>query len=229
MPCGHLYDARSGKGLLDEGGEYWYCTLIENPTRLRLGRGVGRTESEAAQRIWRYWRWTLGVNQPPPLVSDGWGGHQDALLEVFGQHHAHRRTAGKDWHYLQVVKVHNDYQHVVGLKPRLVWGKTLQASHPLSANVAYVERTHLTTRLMNARLARKSLRFSKRVGPLVASAFWCDMVYNLVHPHKSLRQPSTQVGHRWIPRSPAMAAALTDHLWSFYELLALVPLFTNPS
>jgi len=229
MRCGPMFEAKSAKGVLDEGGEYWYCTLIEKRTRLRIGRGVGRTESEAAQRIWRYWRWTLDVNRPPPLVSDGWGGHHDALLEVFGQHHAHRRTAGIDWHYLQVVKIHNDYQRVIGLKPRLVWGKALQAQHPLSPNVAYIERTHLTSRLMNARLNRKSLRFSKRVGPLVSSAFWCDMVYNLVHPHKSLRQPSTQTGRRWIPRSPAMAAALTDHLWSVYELLSLVPLFTHSS
>jgi len=227
MRYGRMSGTKNVKGLLDEGGEYWYCSLIENHTRLRLGRGVGRTESEAAQRIWRYWRWTLGVNHPPPLVSDGWGGHHDALLEVFGKHHTHRRTAGTDWHYLQVVKVRNDYHRVVGLKSRLVWGKALQANHPLSPNVAYIERTHLTTRLMNARLNRKSLRFSKRVGPLVASAFWCDMVYNLVHPHKSLRQPSTQPGHRWIPRSPAMAAALTDHLWSVFELLSLIPLFIN--
>jgi hypothetical protein len=227
MPYGPMCAAKSGKGWLDEGGEYWYCTLIENHTRLRLGRGVGRTESEAAQRIWRYWRWTLDVHQPPPLVSDGWGGHHDALLEVFGKQGAKRRTAGKDWHYLQVAKVHNDYQRVIGLKPRLVWGKELQAQHPLSPNVAYIERTHLTSRLMNARLNRKSLRFSKRVGPLVSSVFWCDMVYNLVHSHKSLRQPTAQPGRRWLPRSPAMAAGLTDHLWSVYELLSLIPLFSN--
>ena len=229
MRCGRMYDASRRKGLLDEGGEYWYCTLIENRSRLRIGRGIGRTESEAAQRIWRYWRWTLGVDRPPPLVSDGWGGHHDALLEVFGKHPAHRRTTGKDWHYLQVVKIHNDYKRVIGLKPRLVWGKALQAQHPLSPNVAYIERTHLTSRLMNARLARKSLRFSKRLQPLISSAFWGDMVYNLVHSHKSLRQSSTLPGRRWLPRSPAMAAGLTDHLWSVYELLSLVPLFTNSS
>ena len=229
MPYGRMCGAKIGKGLLDESGEYWYCTLIENRTRLRIGRGIGRTESEAAQRIWRYWRWTLGVNRPPPLVSDGWGGHQDALLEVFGKHHAQRRTAGKDWHYLQVVKVRDDYHRVIGLKPRLVWGKTLQAQQPLSPNVAYVERTHLTSRLMSARLQRRSLRFSKRVGPLVASAFWCDMIYNLVHFHKSLRQPSPQPDRRWIHRSPAMAAGLTDHLWSVFELLSVVPLFANSS
>ena len=228
MRSGRMSAAKNGKGRLDEGGEYWYCTLIENQTRLRLGRGVGRTESDAAQRIWRYWRWTLaGADQPPPLVSDGWGGHKDALLEVFGKHTAHRRLAGKNWHYLQVVKIHNDYQRVIGLKPRLVWGKSLQANHPLAPNVAYVERTHLTSRLMSTRLQRKSLRFSKRLQPLISSAFWCDMVYNLVHSHKSLRQPSTTLGHRWTPRSPAMAAGLTDHLWSVYELLSLVPLFIN--
>ncbi len=227
MRYGPMCGAKNGKGWWDEGGEYWYCTLIENQTRLRLGRGVGRTESDAAQRIWRYWRWTLDVNQPPPLVSDGWGGHQDALLEVFGKHTAHRRLAGQNWHYLQVVKIHNDYQRVIGLKPRLVWGKTLQAKQPLAPNVAYVERTHLTSRLMSARLQRKSLRFSKRLQPLISSAFWIDMVYNLVHPHKSLRQPTTTPGHHWTLRSPAMAAGLTDHLWSVYELLSLVPLFIN--
>ena len=227
MPYGRMCVAKIGKGSLDEGGEYWYCTLIENRSRLRIGRGIGRTESEAAQRIWRYWRWTLGVNRPPPLVSDGWGGHHDALLEVFGKHHAHRRTAGKDWHYLQVVKVRDDYHRVTALKPRLVWGKALQAKQPLAPNVAYIERTHLTSRLMNARLARKSLRFSKRLQPLISSAFWCDMVYNLVHPHKSLRLPSPNPPRRWFPCSPAMTAGLTDHLWSIRELLSFVPLFTN--
>ena len=227
MRYGPMSGAKSGKGWWDEGGEYWYCTLIENRTRLRLGRGVGRTESDAAQRIWRYWRWTQGMKQPPPLASDGWGGHKDALLEVFGKHTARRRLSGKNWHYLQVVKVHNDYQRVVGLKPRLIWGKALQISHPLPLQLAYVERTHLTSRLMSARLQRKSLRFSKRLQPLISSAFWCDMVYNLVHPHKSLRQPSLLPGHRWTPRSPAMAAGLTDHLWSVYELLSCVPIFIN--
>ena len=131
------------------------------------------------------------------------------------------------WHYLQVVKVRDDYHRVTALKPRLVWGKALQAKQPLAPNVAYIERTHLTSRLMNARLARKSLRFSKRLQPLISSAFWCDMVYNLVHPHKSLRLPSPNPPRRWFPCSPAMTAGLTDHLWSIRELLSVVPLFTN--
>lgn len=188
---------------------------------------MGHSEGEAAQRVWRYWRWTMGRNHPPPLVSDGWGGHHDALLEVFGKRSGRRRSPGQGWHYMQVVKIHDDYQRVIGLRPRIIWGKQLQAQKPLSAQVAYVERTHLTSRLMNARLVRQTLRFSKRVGPLIASWFWGDAVYNLVHPLRSLRQRTTQGGRRWIARSPAMAAGLTDHLWTIQELLHVVPIFTN--
>lgn len=105
----------------DEGGEHWCCSLIENSTRLRASRGVGHSEGEAAQQVWRYWRWTLGHEQPPPLVSDGWGGHHDALLEVFGKRHGSRRSPRRAWHYLQMVKIRDDYKRVIGLRPRLVW------------------------------------------------------------------------------------------------------------
>lgn len=190
---------------------------------------MGHSEGEAAQQLWRYWRWTLDRQSPPPLVSDGWGGHHDALLEVFGKHTGRRRTPGKNWHYLKVVKVRDDYKRVVGLRPRLVWGKQLQLDTPLAAQLGYVERTHLTSRLMNARLARRSLRFSKRVGPLIASWFWGDAVYNLIHPLKTLRLrlPARDGGRRWLLRSPAMAAGWTDHLWSVTELLLVRPIFTN--
>ena len=126
-----------------------------------------------------------------------------------------------------MVKIHDDYRRVVGLRMKVVWGKQRQVENPLPPHVAYVERTHLTSRLMNARLVRKTLRFSKRLGPLIDAAFWTDAVYNLVHPLRSLRQPSIQAGRRWIPRSPAMAAGLTDHLWSVHELLHTIPIFTN--
>lgn len=226
MRCGHMYGARRSKGW-DENGEYWCCTLIENQTRLRAGRGVGATEGDAAQRLWGYWRWTLGVHKPPPLVSDGWGGHHDALLEVFGKVGKTQRIPGKDWQYLQVVKVRDDYHRVVGLRPHWVWGKTRQAHSPLAPQMAYVERTHLTSRLMNARLNRRSMRFSKRLQPLISSVFWVDCVYNLVHPHHSLRQPSPTPERRWIPRSPAMAAGLTNHLWSIRDLCVCLPIFIN--
>jgi hypothetical protein len=190
---------------------------------------VGQSEGEAAQRVWRYWRWTIGRNHPPPLVSDGWGGHHDALLEVFGKRVSEQRRPDPGWHYIQMVKIHDDYQRVIGLRTKVVWGKQLQANQPLAQHVAYVERTHLTSRLMNARLVRRTLRFSKRLTPLLSSWWWMNAIYNLVHPLRTLRQRTTQIGRRWIPRSPAMAAGLTDHLWTVSDLLHAIPVFTNSS
>jgi hypothetical protein len=222
-----LCAAQRRKKVGEEGGDYWCCTLLENRSRLRVGRGVDASEGAAAQQLWRYWRETWGRPQPPPLVSDGSGGHHDALLEVFGIPHGQRRVAGEGWHSLQVVKIHNDYRQVIGLRPHLIWGQALQTQSPLAPHLAYVERTHLTSRLMNARLVRQTLRFSKRVALLRASCDWGDALYNLVRPLRSLRQPSRQPARRWIPASPAMAAGLTDHLWTVSELLHVIPLFTN--
>ena len=212
-----------------ESGSYWVCSLLESQTRLRVGRGVSTSEGDAAARLWRRWRWRLGRQTPPPLVSDGWGGHQDALLSVFGlTRGSHdRRRAGTDWQYVQVKKVRDMYRRVKRLRRRLIWGHPDRTPSWLQVTTAYVERTHLTSRLMNARLARRTLGFSKSLSMLLASVIWCDLVYNLVRPLKTLRQACFLPGRRWTPRSPAMAAHLTDHLWSISELLLSIPLITN--
>lgn len=196
-----------------------------------MGCAVDYSEGEAAQRIWRRWRFTLRHDTPPPLVSDGCGGHREALLQVFGvaKRSGEHRLPRDGWHYLQVLKLKDDDQRVIKLRPRLIWGKPAQAQHPLPAHTAYVERTHLTSRRMNARLARRGLCVSKSLTLLWASLYWCDAVYNLTRPLKSLRQASHQPGCRWTPHSPAMAAGLTDHLWSVHELLHTIPLLTNSS
>jgi hypothetical protein len=198
-------------------------------TLLRVGLGIATSEDAAAHQVWRKWRWRLGHPAPAPLVSDGHVSHADTLLNVFGQRHPKtgRRLPGSEWHYIQAVNIHNDYHHVVGRHLRVVWGRHHQQTHPLPVHVAYVVRTHLTSRLMNARLARRTLRFSKRLRYLWLSWMWNDVVYNLIRPHASLRRRLHQPPRRWQPCSPAMAAGLTDHLWTFQELLLSIPIFFN--
>lgn len=207
------------------------CTLLETKTRLRAGYGVSTNESDAAQRLWRRWRWRRGLRTPPPLVSDSFGGHRDALLSVFGvpqtKQPKARLQAGKDWQYVQLHKVLDHYRRVIRVYPRIIWGADHQAAQALKLNTAYVERTHLSSRLMNARLVRKTLGFSKTAHMLIASVIWGDLVYNLVRPLKSLRLPLPFGKRRWQHRSPAMAAGLTHHLWSFAELLWTLPVPTN--
>jgi hypothetical protein len=84
---------------------------------------------------------------------------------------------------------------------------------------------------MNGRLVRKGLGFSKALVMHRASAAWEDAVYNLVRPLKTLREEVTpeasRFERRWRARTPAMAAALTDRVWSVAELLRALPVLVN--
>jgi hypothetical protein len=92
----------------------------------------------------------------------------------------------------------------------------------MGLNTAYVERTNLTSRQMNARMVRKTLSFSKEDEMLEASCAWEDCVYNLTRPVKSLRVETSDEWRRWLPTSAAMAAGLTDHIWTIEELMMTV-------
>lgn len=69
-------------------------------------------------------------------------------------------------------------------------------------------------------LVRKTLSFSKELEMLEASSAWEDVVYNLTREVKTLRIEVEGERRRFKPRTPAMAAGLTDHIWSIKELLS---------
>ena len=77
-------------------------------------------------------------------------------------------------------------------------------------------------RHMNRRLVRKTLSYSKRVKILKATCAWDDWAYNLTRPVKTLRLDVNHGQRRWQQRTPAMAADLTDHIWTVKELLMRV-------
>jgi len=168
------------------------------------------------------------------LVSDGWGGHREALIEVYGEvpdYSGHGRPPslkqpGEHWQYLQMVK-QREHGRVIGVEARVIFGEPAQVYAELELHTAYVERTNLTSRHMNGRLVRKTLGFSKRVEMLRAASVWEDMVYNLARHVKTLRLEINDGTRRWLLRSPAMAANLTDHIWSTEELLSYVPVPNN--
>jgi len=132
-----------------------------------------------------------------------------------------------DWQYMQIVK-QRENGRVVGRKLRVVYGDEDEVLTHLGESTAYVERTHLTMRLFNSRLARKTLAFSKRIKMHRASAVWDDIIYNLSRPLKTLRVEIFDMpNRRWKPRTPATAAGLTDHIWSVKELLKTVVILNN--
>lgn len=164
---------------------------------------------------------------PPAIATDGKGAYREAMVETWGKVPA-RKPSGKgfppekkqaqpDWHYLQVVK-HREGGRVVEVKVDVIYGDKTTLDL-VGAHTSYVERTNLTSRQMNGRLVRKTLSFSKELAMLRTSSVWEDAVYNLTREVKTLRVEVEQEKRRFEPRTPAMAAGLTDHIWSIKELL----------
>jgi hypothetical protein len=75
---------------------------------------------------------------------------------------------------------------------------------------------------MNGRMVRKTLSFSKEEEMLRASCALEDLVYNLAKPVKSLRVEINDDPRRWKLRSPAMAAGITDHIWTIGEIMMML-------
>ena len=220
-----------------ESGQFWRSTMIDIDTRLRTARGIAKTETEASVSVFETLKERGHPDEPPPTVSDGWGGIREAMLEVYGQVPDYcgrgrpptQKQAQPTWQYLQVVK--KRWQgRVIGTELRVIYGDEAEVLSLLGQSTAYIERTHLTMRHFNSRLTRKTLAFSKSLNLHKAAAAWEDLVYNFARPLKTLRVEISNNPHRrWLPRTPAMAAALTDHIWSIKELLTavLVPSFKN--
>lgn len=204
--------------------------MIEIDTRLRAAGGVAKTETEGAIIAFETLKRRGHPDGPPPLASDGWGGHRDALIEVWGQVPPYggrgrpptHKQPGEAWQYLQLVK-QRDGGRVIGIEMRVIYGDPETVPAAVGANTAYVERTHLTMRHQNGRLGRKTLGFSKDVAMVRAACSWEDAVYNVTHPVKTLRREINQGRRRWQPQTPMMAAGLTDHVWTVHELLTTLP------
>ena len=86
-----------------------------------------------------------------------------------------------------------------------------------AVNTVFVERHNDTDRNRNARKVRKTYCFSKDWGVHEAVSYFALYSYNFCWPVRTLREPG--VNGKWRSRTPAMAAGLTDHVWSLTEWL----------
>ena len=210
--------------------------MIDIDSKLRVARGIGKNETLASVIVFEALKRRGHPEKPPTTISDGWGGIRNAMVEVYGKVPEYsgrgrpptQKQAQEDWKYLQMVKKRDEKGHLIGIELRSIFGELDELTELLGISTAYVERTHLTMRLFNSRLVRKTIAFSKSVEMHKAAAVWDDLCYNLIHKHKSLRiRILDNPNQRWIPRTPAMAAGLTDHVWTIKEILYAIPLPNN--
>ena len=219
-----------------EDGRQWVWISFAPEFRLILAAFVGpRTFGSALQLIQMTAAVVLGV---PCFFSDGFSCYLSALIEVYHTLKTFPRT-GKPGRPRQPMKEpHTDlvYGQVVKKKRqgrlqelvyRVCCGAGRLEELGLSISTSLIERLNLTLRHALAPLVRKSWSFCKDRTQMRRRVVLFHAFYNFARPHMSLRvplpeeeqRPSGLIRPKWLHRTPGMAAGLTDHVWTFRELL----------
>ena len=194
-----------------------------------MARAIGKNEEEVAVVMMSQIRDRYNPIEPPAISSDGNDSYPEAMLEIWGKLPEYtgrgrpptQKQPQPRWKCLQVIK-HRSGSRLIGITHKVVYGDPSEVPDFMGLNTAYVERTNLTSRQMNGRMVRKTLSFSKEEEMLRASCALEDVVYNLARPSKSLRVEVNNDQRRWEPRSPAMAAGITDHIWTIGEIMMML-------
>ncbi len=204
-------------------GVLWMAIALMVSTRLWLGGTVSRQRDGAliyrlAQLIWR-----CAVIAPLLLVTDGVASYPTAFGRLFrtaqptGQRGAPRRVP---WPHLNMVQVIKDRRGAVGMVSRLVTGtgarnRALLRTTPgcAVASTAYIERLNGTFRGRLACLARRTRGLARQAETLTHGMYLVGTIYNFCRFPQSLTTRDRQ------PRTPAMAAGITNHRWTVHELL----------
>lgn len=143
------------------------------------------------------------------------------ILEKAGR--LQKRGLNPDGRHLQIVKQRDEKGNFLGTRRKAVHGSMRELNEIFGRSTAYIERGHLTMRTFSSRLTRKGIAFSKNIDMHKASAALEDMYYNFLKPLKTLRlNAGEKSGLKWLPRTPAMAAGLTDHVWTLKEAFSMV-------
>jgi len=190
-----------------EWGDVWTWTTIDRETKLVPSWFVGdRSSSSAIVLMDDLCSRLAGRIQ---LTTDGHKAYIEAVEGAFGG----------DVDYAMLVKLYGvDPEADHRYSPAKCLGSqvTRISGAPELAEVgtSHVERQNLTMRMGMRRFTRLTNAFSRKVENLAAAVSLHFMYYNFARPHMSLANP--------YPRTPAMAAGVSDHAWKIEEIVALL-------
>ena len=222
---------------------HWVWAAIDPVTKLLLTVDVGDRTLAMAQRVVHQVVQVLAPDCVPLFVTDGFKEYTTALLAHFGQwvQLPRRQATGPApkprWMplpgllYAQVIKTVRR-RRLVRVSHRVVFGTLEAVEQGLAAcgwqiNTAFVERLNLTMRQHVAAVGRRVSTLCKGEDGLRQQLALYQVYYNFCLPHASLRQPlprpvptnGTGSAKMWQPQTPAMAAGLTDRVWTLREVL----------
>lgn len=183
-------------------GDVWTWTAIDADTKLCVTYYVGdRGKHSAYQFMQDAAKRIVGR---PQITTDAHRPYLQAVEDAFGMdvdyamlHKIYGAPTPDESRYSPATCIGCDMKTVAG------------DPDPNHVSTSYVERQNLTMRMSNRRFTRLTNAFSKKLenhGHMVALHF---LHYNFARIHKTLRI------------TPAMAASISDHVWSMEEIAML--------
>lgn len=196
-------------------GDVWTFVAIDADTKLVPAWMLGERSTEAAIEFMHDLKARMASRVQ--LTTDGHRMYLRAVPDAFAD----------DIDFAQFVKIYGTVpppdgwqrnkweqshgrREVIGSTQRVVSGDP----DPGKINTAFVERQNLTMRMGMRRFTRASNGHSKKLVNHAAAQAIHFLHYNFARPHKSLANPYA--------RTPAMAAGLADHVWTFEEIADLL-------
>ena len=241
LKAGEISDEEAMKRL--ERSPYWVWTALDPTSKLLVVVDVGSRTLAMAQRVVHQVTGGLAPGCVPLCLTDGLKDYGTALLTHFGywRQPERRQDTGPlpkprwmplpELLYAQVVKSYRR-RRLVGVTHRVVFGTRLAIEQVLARcgwpiNTAFVERLNLDIRQRVAAIGRRVNTLCQGEAGLRDQLALFQTYHNFVLPHASLRQalliPEATNGkgsaRLWRPCTPAMAAGLTDHVWTLREVL----------
>jgi hypothetical protein len=222
-----------------QGAVLWLAMAIQVQTRLWLGGELstsrrGNLITRLIQRVR-----CCALCRPLLFCVDGYKAYVGAIQRVFREPIRDGRPGRprlRPWDGIHVAQVIKRYarRRVVGVTRRVVQGSPVHIDTSITKtqgagviNTAYIERLNATFRSRITALVRRGRALARQMGTLHEAMYLVGTVYNFCTYHKSLRVPLYLPGgrRRWLRRTPAIAADITDHRWTVQELLSFrVPL-----
>src|SRR5256885_1357135 len=207
----------------------WMGLAMMVSTRLWLGGVVQLSRDRSlADRLMSQVRRCAACLRPLLVLTDGWSAYPGSIRRAFRE--KVKRTAGvgraclQVWPQLHIGTVikRTQKKRIVEITRRMAHGLLSQAEQLLHQsrggtvlNTAFIERLNATFRQRKARLTRRSRHAARRLKALETGMYLIKCTYNFCFPHHEL----SKTKHVGSSCTPAMAAGLTDHVWSIGELL----------
>ncbi len=211
-------------------GRVWQAMALAVPSRLWLGGDLSPTRDGALVTATLRRVAACAASTALLLCVDGFAAYVGAARTVFrvavrtGWPGRPRLVLPETLLLAQVVKSHKG-RRLVDVTRRVVFGTAEAVAGAITRtkggtqiNTSSIERLNATFRAALAPLTRRGRRLAHGAALLPSGMWLVGTAYNVCWPHESLRLRALG-GRTWQERTPAMAAGLTDHVWTMEEML----------